>query len=252
MDMKKEFFDIEGVSCVTCSEGSPPGFLLLQPVDEHELELLDGEVENIAQMAELPFLLAAFRVEDWFRELSPWSAPPVFGKEGFGDGARQTLSFVEGKLLPALRERYPSSDGIPVILGGYSLAGLFALWCGCRSRSFAAIAAASPSVWFDGWVSFAREHPMQAEAVYLSLGDKEEKTRNRTMAAVGTCIRETKTILDEQGVLATLVWNPGNHFRESDFRTAGAFVWCMQSLADGARRECRAENRMSSDGGDRK
>ena len=37
------------------------------------------------------FRLVACQVEDWNRDLSPWEAPPVFGKEGFGGKTEKTL-----------------------------------------------------------------------------------------------------------------------------------------------------------------
>ena len=57
-----------------------PKYLLIQPVDEHDLEVLDNEVAEIERRTTEPFILAAFRINDWNNELSPWEAPPVFGK----------------------------------------------------------------------------------------------------------------------------------------------------------------------------
>ena len=56
-------------------------------------------------------------MEDWNRELSPWEAPPVFGKVPFGGGPEDTLRFVE-RLLPVLRARLAPCDDVPVCLGG--------------------------------------------------------------------------------------------------------------------------------------
>lgn len=61
------------------------------------------------------------------------------------------------------------------------------------------------------------------------LGDKEARTRNRTMATVEDCIREYAGILaGTEGLASTLEWNPGNHFVEADRRTARAFLWAIQ------------------------
>ena len=64
-------------------------------------------------------------------------------------------------------------------------------------------------------------------SVYLSLGDKEEKTRNPVMAQVGNCIRSGYDWLKKCGVDCTLEWNSGNHYREPDMRTAKAFAWIL-------------------------
>ena len=63
--------------------------------------------------------------------------------------------------------------------------------------------------------------------MYLSLGNKEERSRNAVMAAVGDRIRETYEILRNQEIPCTLEWNEGNHFRDSELRTAKAFSWVL-------------------------
>ena len=88
----------------------------------------------------------------------------------------------------------------------------------------------SPSVWFPKWDEYAGKHAVQTERIYLSLGKREEKTRNRVMTAVGDRIREQYKQLQEQGIQTTLEWNEGNHFQESDVRCAKAFIWCVRNL----------------------
>ncbi|MBP3203656.1 MAG: hypothetical protein J6M31_08670 [Bacteroidales bacterium] len=39
--------------------------------------------------------------------------------------------------------------------------------------------------------------------------------------------REQADILNVQGITNTLEWNPGNHFKGTDLRTAKAFLWAM-------------------------
>ena len=72
-----------------------------------------------------------------------------------------------------------------------------------------------------------KEHEINSETVYLSLGDREEKTRNPVMSQVGNCIQKGYTWLMKCGINCTLEWNQGNHFREPDIRTAKAFAWVM-------------------------
>ena len=90
--MRKQVFKLDG-RAVTLYTDDSPQILFLQPVDEHDTELLDGEIEAMRDCA-LPFALAAFEVRDWNRELSPWEAPPVFGKVPFG-GMAEELSRTE-------------------------------------------------------------------------------------------------------------------------------------------------------------
>ncbi|QTE67250.1 esterase [Clostridiales bacterium] len=191
--------------------------VLIQPVDSHDLEGIENEVKTISELTNADFRMIAVRVPDWNRDLSPWTAPAVFGKESFGDGAGD---FLEG-ILPLC------PDGKTCYIGGYSLAGLFALWAAYRTGRFAGVAAASPSVWFPGFTDFMQANRIQSKAVYLSLGDREEKAKNPVMAAVGSRIREAEGILKAQGIPCTLEWNPGNHFRDADIRTAKAFAWVL-------------------------
>ena len=62
------------------------------------------------------------------------------------------------------------------------MAGLFTLWAAYQTDAFAGVAAASPSIWFPDFLQYMKEHDIRTESVYLSLGDREEKTRNLVMA----------------------------------------------------------------------
>ena len=192
--------------------------VLIQPVDDHDLAGIETEAKTIAELAGGDFRLIAVKIEDWNRDLSPWEAPPVFGNEGFGGSAAETLAELL-KLCDDKSKRY--------YIGGYSLAGLFALWAVCQTDAFAGAAAASPSVWFPGFADYMKERSVQCGRVYLSLGDREERTRNPVMAAVGDRIRELHAFLSARGTDCVLEWNQGNHFRDADLRTARAFAWLL-------------------------
>ena len=220
--MTDRSFDLAGRRVRLLSQEGPE-LLLLQPADEHDARGLDRQWAAMATCPR-PLALAAFSVEDWNRDLSPWEAPPVFGKVPFSGGAEATLAFVTGELLPRLRAELAPESGLSLCLGGYSLAGLFALWAATKTELFQGIAAASPSVWFPGWLDYVREHPIRAERVYLSLGDREERAKNAVMARVGDCIREQYALL-QNSCSATLEWNPGGHFQDPEERTARAFRW---------------------------
>ena len=202
-------------------------YLLLQMTGEHELQSMESEIAAIAQSAH-HFLFAAIPVESWNDALSPWEAPAVWGKQGFGGKAADTLCFLTEQVISTLKRQYPLPENVKIILGGYSLAGLFALWASTQTNLFYGIAAASPSVWFPGWMKFEQQHPIQAQRVYLSLGDKEEHTKNAVMAAVGDHIRTLHSRLAERGTDCTLEWNSGGHFKNADLRTAKAFRWAME------------------------
>lgn len=229
MKHRKENFVIDNKSCIGYITDTAI-YLLIQPVDEHDIEVLDNEVEEILNNTDKHFSLIAFKIEDWNNELSPWEAPPAFGKKSFGSGAKDTLEFIESRLIPPVKEKYDYSDDVKVILGGYSLAGLFSLWSAYKSKTFSGIAAASPSVWFNGWDEFMNNNTPLSNTIYLSLGDTEEKTKNKVMSAVGDNIRKQEQLLKNDNINTILEWNKGGHFSNSDIRVAKAFVWCIENL----------------------
>ena len=202
-------------------------YLLLQMTGEHELQSMESEVTAIAQSAH-HFLFAAIPVESWNDALSPWEAPTMWGKQGFSGKAGDTLRFLTEQVIPTLKQQFHLPENIKIILGGYSLAGLFALWASTQTDLFYGVAAASPSVWFPDWMEFEQQHPTQARRVYLSLGNKEERTKNAVMAAVGDNIRTLHSRLAERGADCTLEWNSGGHFKNADLRTTKAFRWVME------------------------
>lgn len=193
------------------------GRALIQLTEEHELEYLEGESARIGETAD-DFCLTAVKVDNWNFDLSPWQAPAVFGNEDFGNGAAKTLETVLDICSDSSKKYY---------IGGYSLAGLFSLWAVYQTDVFSGVAAASPSMWFPGFIDYMKEHEIKTDKVYLSLGNKEEKTRNPVMATVGDRIREAEMLLKEQGTDFILEWNQGNHFRDPDIRTARAFSWLI-------------------------
>ena len=197
--------------------------VLIQMTDDQELPGLEHEYDCIRQMTGQDVYLIAVRVHAWNHDLSPWKAPAVFGNEGFSDGAESTLREILELTADKTRQYY---------IGGYSLAGLFALWAVYQTDVFQGAAAASPSVWFPGFMEYVKEREIRTGIVYLSLGDKEEKTRNRVMARVGDCIREMHDWLKEKGIRCTLEWNQGNHFKNADLRTAKAFAWVLSKGRD--------------------
>lgn len=225
--MKKKTIHVSDRICMIY-KSEQPDYLLIQPIDEHDLAVLDNEAATILSLTNKSFALVAFEIKDWQGELTPWKAPAVFGKTPFGDGAFATLSFIKEILIPQLEQRQLyDKNKMQCVLGGYSLAGFFALWSSYQTDIFDGIAAVSPSVWYPRWLEYAEDNRPLATSIYLSLGDKEEKAKNPIMAKVAECIRKQYELLEAQGIATILEWNPGNHFKDSDIRTAKGFAWLI-------------------------
>ena len=226
--MKKNEMMICGKKCILYLNEDTE-YILIQPVDENDISVLDNEVKYIEENTDRIFSLVAFKIKDWNSELTPWEMPLLRGKGNFGDGAAGTLEFIKNDLIPALSECINiRNNEIKYILGGYSLAGLFSLWSGYQTDIFEGIAAVSPSVWYKRWIEYVKAGKPLSEKIYLSLGDTEEKTKHQILSKIGDNIRKQHEILENsENVKTVLEWNEGNHFQNPDIRTAKGFLWVM-------------------------
>ena len=226
--MKKNEMMICGKKCILYLNEDTE-YILIQPVDENDISVLDNEVKYIEENTDRIFSLVAFKIKDWNSELTPWEMPLLRGKGNFGNGATRTLEFIKNDLIPALSECINiRNNEIKYILGGYSLAGLFSLWSGYQTDIFEGIAAVSPSVWYKRWIEYVETEKPLSEKIYLSLGDTEEKTKHQILSKIGDNIRKQHEILENsENVKTVLEWNEGNHFQNPDIRTAKGFLWVM-------------------------
>ena len=203
------------------------GNVLLQMVGDHDMDSLEREVQLIRELSGTSdFRLIAVKVNNWNDDLSPWPNPAVFGNEGFGGYAEKTLKKLMDEVMEPIRTG--ASEDLKMYIGGYSLSALFALWAVYQTDIFSGCAAASPSVWFPGFVEYISDKTILTDRVYLSLGNKEEKTRNPVMRQVGDAIKRTYEMLIDK-VDITLEWNEGNHFKDADLRTAKGFAWVLRN-----------------------
>lgn len=195
------------------------------PVFIWGLDMSHGETaeslfEEVKALTNNDFSLAVFDVTDWNAQFSPWPAPPVFGKDAFSGKGNDTLRFLEDEFLPEIKSKFPKSE---VFLTGYSLAGLFSLWALYETDKFNGAVCCSSSLWFDKWDEYASLHRIKSPStIYMSLGDREEKTKNKVMSKVGDRTRRQAEILKEDPNVEKLYfeWNEGGHFDEPLKRVA--------------------------------
>ena len=145
MRHKKEIVKIGEHTCILHSEENAK-FFIIQPVDSNDTEELERQITYIEDNSQTPFIHIAVRINKWNAELTPWPAPPVFGKVPFGDGAHSTLLYIIEQLIPTLKTQFALElNKSNTILGGYSLAGLFSLWVSYQQNvPFHGIVSASP------------------------------------------------------------------------------------------------------------
>ena len=157
---------------------------------------------------------------DWNRDLSPWEAPAVFKNDApFGGKADDYLKKLTETVIPSAVSDLGAAPSA-VYIAGYSLAGLFAVYSLFRTPVFSGAASASGSMWFPGFIDFASSHDLAASPskVYLSVGDREAKTRNPVMATVQDNTEKMAKLFRDRGVDVTYELNPGNHFQEPELR----------------------------------
>ena len=192
--------------------------ILIQMVDDHDLEVIESEVATIESVT-TDFYLITVKVNNWNHDLSPWKADAVFWNDDFTGGASETLREILELCSDKSKHYY---------ISGYSLAGLFALWAVYQTDIFEGVAAASPSVWFTGFIEYMKDTHINCNKVYMSLGDKESKTRNPIMTTVADKIIVAHDFLKASGVDTIFEWNQGNHFKDPGIRIGKAFAWILE------------------------
>ncbi len=265
-------FDVEG--CRVTLRLAPPAGRPAQPsaapalpvIYLHVFEGDGGDVwRELLGLGCAGFALAAITPARFDDDMTPWPGPAAFrGAEDFAGGAPRQLDLLERAIMPRVRRELAampspnardaatagdtsscarsSATASPRLwpaIAGYSLASLFAAWAAYASDAFAGVASVSGSLWYPGFAAFAQAHaPRDAvRAAYLSLGDREGRTRNELMRAVDQDTRAVVRALGAHGVTTTFEATSGGHFTDPARRCARGIRWLLdQAAADGASR----------------
>lgn len=197
------------------------------------LNTVSGEGQALWDAAQAggfpPMTLVAISDLDWNCDMVPWDSPAVFrNAEPFTGGADRYLQLLTEELVPLAELELP---GRPCWRGiaGYSLAGLFALYAIYQTDIFSRVASMSGSLWFPGMKEYIFSHQPKRlpDAVYVSLGDKESKTRNPVLRNVRRDTEEIHAFYQAQGVETAFRLHPGNHYAHTIERTADGILWML-------------------------
>ncbi len=180
------------------------------------------------------FILASISGIDWEHDLSPWRAPAAFKKAPeFTGGADEYICELEEKIVPAILKHCnldnKGTKEMSLILAGYSLAGLFALYSSYQSNLFDAIVTASGSMWYPDFLSYAQSHQISenVKKIYFSVGDKEANTKNQMMQPVEENTRVLAEYYLKKGIQTTFELNEGGHFVDDAKRVAKGIIYCL-------------------------
>ena len=198
------------------------------------LNAYEGEgdaVHTELQKQKIPDLsFAAVKIPDWNTDMSPWAIPPVYkNDEPFTGGADEYLEKLTNDIVPAVISDIGGKPAY-IALAGYSLAGLFAVYAMYHTDVFSRIASASGSMWYPHFIDYAKSNKLtkMPDKLYLSLGDKEAKTRNQIMATVENNTRELHDYYSSLGINTLFEMNEGNHFKDAALRIAKAIAWIVE------------------------
>ena len=183
---------------------------------------VDKELLSEIEAENLPsFSLVTINNLDWNKDMSPWFAAP-FSKDDkpCTGGADEYLELLIEKIIPAV-EADLASAATWRGLAGYSLAGLFAVYSIYKTELFERIAAMSASLWFPDFTDYMQTHEIlkDPQFIYLSLGDREDKTNNVILKPVLINTEEAVNYFRGLGIKTEFVLNKGGHHTQPVKRT---------------------------------
>ncbi len=175
-----------------------------------------------------PFHLVTISELQWNDDLSPWKSEPVFrGGESFGGNAADFTSLLTEQVIPFAENLTGISSRR--IIAGYSMAGLYALYAPYVTDAFSDVICASGSVWYPNFVSYieTNKYIRQPDSVYLSLGDKESRTKNPYLSQTESCMEKLYQHFRQKNIPSVFEMNQGNHYKDAVLRHAKGIAWTL-------------------------
>ena len=193
----------------------------------------ENVVKNLSKKTSIKdYIILAFEVNNWDNDLSPWESKRIKGKYFNGDGIK-TLNFIKNDFFPFFENKFPEIKNKPKIVGGYSLSGLFSLYCFYSTDIFIGVGGMSPSLWFEDWFKFMKDHHANNKdsLIYLSLGDIEEKSTTKPLD-IGINVKKMYDIVKKDSNVKDCIYelNKGGHFNDGEERTAKGFAWLLERI----------------------
>lgn len=180
------------------------------------------------------FILVAISNLDWNNDMTPWFAPKLNKNDVDCLGkADDYIKLLINKIIPQVEEYIDNKLKIKAeyyAIAGYSLGGLFAVYSAYKTDIFTKIASASGSFWFPKFVDFAEANNISSKVnkIYFSLGNKESKVKNQTLATVQENTIKLEKIYSSKGIQTIYEENEGNHFKDATLRMAKGIKWILK------------------------
>ena len=200
-----------------------------------------GEIYRICRDLGCPdCTLAEITGLDWNSDMSPWAIRPLNADdEPYSGKADEYLDMLADDLIPAIIDEI-GTQPCSIILAGYSLSGLFALYASTKRDIFKGVASCSGSMWFPGFTEYIKACDVTKlpGSVYFSLGDREARTKNELLRTVEDNTREIEKYLSENGVDTVFEINKGNHFHQIPLRIAKGIKWISEKTQQIEEKPC--------------
>jgi len=191
----------------------------------------DDMEKLVMELNDVNAVLVAIDGVDWNDELSPWPGKKAFRSgEAFAGGADAYLKELTEIIVTTVEGSIGFTPSCR-ILGGYSLAGLFALYAMYRTAIFNEEVSISGSLWYDGFREFMmKNQPLKIpDRAYFSLGNREKITRNQRLGLVEDRTIQAEKQLRRLGSDTLFELTPGNHFDDVIDRLARDLRWIMRA-----------------------
>ena len=109
------------------------------------------------------------------------------------------------------------------------MAGLYALYAPYVTDAFSDVVCASGSVWYPDFVSYieTNKYIRQPDSVYLSLGDKESRTKNPYLSQTEGCMEKLYRNFRQMNIPSVFEMNQGNHYKDAVLRLAKGIAWTL-------------------------
>lgn len=186
-------------------------------------------LEQCEKLGCSPFHLVTITKLRWDEELSPWAHDPVISEsDRFAGEAGRYARCMKEKIVPFIEDKMERPPYR--VIAGYSMGGLFALYAPYVTGLFSAAVSASGSVWYPEFVSYVKSHDFlkKPDAIYLSLGDQESRTRNPVLRQTEAYMKELYSIYQSKAIDSVFELNPGNHYKDAAYRLAKGITWILK------------------------
>ena len=173
------------------------------------------------------FILVTISNLDWNSDMTPW---PGFNlNQRFKGTADTYLNELINDIIPKVKNNLNIKIS-EYIIAGYSLAGLFALYSVYKTDVFSKVISASGSLWYPNFLDFIKVHNISKNItkIYLSLGNKESKTKNKVLNTVKDNTKEIEKIYLNQNIKTIYEENEGGHFKNASLRIAKGIKWILE------------------------